>query len=44
MYIFGELEEFIERVVELTSNARDSISIERAKEALVYLGEAEKIL
>jgi hypothetical protein len=30
--------------VELSSNAKDSINIERAKEALVYLTEAEKIL
>lgn len=39
-----ELEEFLERVVELSSNAKESINIERAKEALVYLNEAEKIL
>ena len=32
------------RVIELSTNAKDSINIERAKEALVYLTEAEKIL
>jgi hypothetical protein len=31
-------------VIELSSNAKESINIDRAKEALVYLNEAEKIL
>lgn len=44
MYECCKLEEFIERVVELNNNAKDSINIERAKEGLVYLNEAEKIL
>jgi hypothetical protein len=34
----------LERVIELNNTARDSINIERAKEALIYLNEAEKIL
>jgi len=34
----------LSRVIELSTNAKDSINIERAKEALVYLTEAEKIL
>lgn len=34
----------MERVIELNNTARDSINIERAKEALIYLNEAEKIL
>jgi hypothetical protein len=37
MYQWVKVEEFLERVIELSSNAKESINIERAKEALVYL-------